>query len=306
MGCMPINKGMRSICNLILSACLLAVTISGCRTIPNVEPSTGASSAALNSVVDNTNDHITNIKRDAQEIKTDAAGVLLTKNNSPQQMVTQIQANADNIIESADSIVKENGKLKKLTAEVTKLEKSLTNLQIAMDEAKVAAMERLYGYITMFWIIGFLLIAAGAAVAFFLNKSYGGMLALLGALMLGFASASHRYMDQIAMVGAILLIAGFIVAVAMVAWSTLNSKRNSTAIKEIVEMIQILKETMTEDEQKRIFGPEGVASKVQSDLTKEIIATIKEKNGFKKLEEARRMLSTPSPSSGGQTGQSLP
>lgn len=300
------SKNMRSICNLILSACLLAVTIPGCRTIPNVEPSTGASSAALNSVVDNTNDHITNIKRDAQEIKTDAAGVLLTKNNSPQQMVTQIQANADNIIESADSIVKENGKLKKLTAEVTKLEKSLTNLQIAMDEAKVAAMERLYGYITMFWIIGFLLIAAGAAVAFFLNKSYGGMLALLGALMLGFASASHRYMDQIAMVGAILLIAGFIVAVAMVAWSTLNSKRNSTAIKEIVEMIQILKETMTEDEQKRIFGPEGVASKVQSDLTKEIIATIKEKNGFKKLEEARRMLSAPSPSSGGQTGQSLP
>lgn len=297
---------MRSICNLILSACLLAVTISGCRTIPNVEPSTGASSAALNSVVDNTNDHITNIKRDAQEIKTDATGVLLTKNDSPQQMVDRINANAENIIESADSIVKENGKLKKLTAEVTKLEKSLTNLQIAMDEAKVAAMERLYGYITLFWIIGFLLIAAGAAVAFFLNKSYGGMLALLGALMLGFASASHRYMDQIAMVGAILLIAGFIVAVAMVAWSTLNSKRNSTAIKEIVEMIQILKETMTEDEQKRIFGPEGVASKVQSDLTKEIIATIKEKNGFKKLEEARRMLSTPSPSSGGQTGQSLP
>lgn len=292
---MPINTDMKSICNLILSACLVAVSISGCKTIPNVEPSTGASSAALNSVVDNTNDHISNIKRDAQEIKTDAAGVLLTKNNSPQQMVDRINANAENIIESADSIVKENGKLKKLTAEVTKLEKSLTNLQIANEEARLAALERLYGYITLFWVLGFILIAAGAAVAFFLNKSYGGMLALIGALMLGFASASHRYLDQIAMVGAILLIAGFVVAVGMIAWSTINSKRNSVAIKEIVEMIQILKESMTEDEQKRIFGPDGVASKVQSDLTKEIIATIKEKNGFKKLEEARKALQKPTP-----------
>jgi len=280
---------MKSICNLIVAA-LLAITTTSCKTIPNVEPSTGASSAALNSVVDNTNDHISNIKRDAQEIKTDAAGILLTKNNSPQQMVDKIHANAENIIESANAVEKENGKLKKLSAEVIKLEKSLTNLQIAMDEAKIAAMERLYGYITLFWIIGFLLIAAGAAVAFFLNKSYGGMLALLGALMLGFASASHRYMDQIAMVGAVLLIVGFVAAVAMIVWSTVNSKRNATAIKEIVEMIQILKETMTEDEQKRIFGPDGDASTVQSDLTKEIIAKIKEKNGFKKLEEARRLI----------------
>ena len=296
---------MKSICNLIIAA-LLAITITSCKTIPNVEPSTGASSAALNSVVDNTNDHISNIKRDAQEIKTDAAGIILTKNNSPQQMVDRINANAENIIESANAVEKENGKLKKLSAEVIKLEKSLTNLQIAMDEAKIAAMERLYGYITLFWVLGFLLIAAGAAVAFFLNKSYGGMLALLGVLMLGFASAAHRYMDQIAMVGAILLIVGFVAAVAMIVWSTVNSKRNATAVKEIVEMIQILKETMTDDEQKRIFGPDGVASTVQSDLTKEIIAKIKEKNGFKKLEEARRIALGGSPSSGGTTGHPAP
>ena len=90
-----------------------------------------------------------------------------------------------------------------------------------------------------------------------------------------------------------LLIVGFVAAVAMIVWSTVNSKRNATAVKEIVEMIQILKETMTEDEQKRIFGPDGVASTVQSDLTKEIIAKIKEKNGFTKLEEARKALQKP-------------
>lgn len=272
---------------LVLGAALL--TVNACRTIQNVEPSTGASSAALNSVVDHTTDNIDSIKRDAAEIKVDAKGVLAVKGD-PKMIVDRIDSNADNIIESANAVTKETQNLKKLTAEVTKLEKSLTNLQIATEEARLSALERLYGYITLFWVLGFILIAAGAAVAFFLNKSYGGMLALIGALMLGFASASHRYLDEIAMVGAFLLIAGFVAAVGMIVWSTINSKRNSTAIKEIVEMIQILKETMTDDEQKRIFGPDGVASHVQSDLTKEVIAKIKEKNGFKRLEEIRNAI----------------
>ena len=90
------------------------------------------------------------------------------------------------------------------------------------------------------------------------------------------------------MVGAVLLILGFLTALWMVIWSSINSKRNTTAIREVVEMIQILKETMTEDEQERIFGQNGVASNVQSDLTKEIVAKIREQNGFKKLEEARK------------------
>jgi hypothetical protein len=101
-------------------------------------------------------------------------------------------------------------------------------------------------------------------------------------------------MEEIALVGAILLVLGFLTAIGMIAWSTINAKRSGTAVREIVEMIQILKETMTPDEQERIFGVNGVAAQVQSDLTKEIIAKIKEQNGFKKLEEARKALRTPS------------
>lgn len=273
-------------------AVVLGATIlfaNGCKSLPPVEPSTGAASATLNSVVDRTNDEVENIKRDAAEIKDNTKGAMLAK-SGPEMVLGKIDSEADAIIASANDIQKETAKLKKLTAEVTKLEKSLTTLRIAMEEAKAAALERLYGYITLFWVIGFILIAAGGAVAFFLNKTYGGMLALLGALMLGFASASHRYLDEIAMVGAILLVAGFITAVGMIVWSTINSKRSSIAVKEIVEMMQILKETMTEDERNRIFGPDGVASKVQSDLTKEIIAKVKEKNGFKRLEEIRNAM----------------
>lgn len=265
---------------------LLGLLVAGCNSTPIIQPSTGASSASLNSVVDHTTESIKDIKRDASDILTETKTARSAKTNP----LDKIDSKATNIIESADDLNLEIQKLKKLTVEVDTLEKSLSNLEILMEQTRAKAMEKLYGYISMFWVIGFLLIAGGAAVAFFLNKTYGGSLALIGVLMLGFASASQYYMEQIAFVGAILLVVGFLVAIGMVVWSTIHSKRSATAVREIVEMIQILKESMTADEQNRIFGVNGIASQVQSEITMQIIAKIKEQNGFKKLEEAKKAL----------------
>ena len=264
----------------------LGLLVAGCNSTPTIQPSTGASSASLNSVVEHTTESIKDIKRDASGILTETKTARSAKTNS----LDKIDSKATNIIESADDLNLEIQKLKKLTVEVDTLEKSLSNLEILMEQTRAKAMEKLYGYISMFWVIGFLLIAGGAAVAFFLNKTYGGSLALIGLLMLGFASASQYYMEQIAFVGAILLVVGFLVAIGMVVWSAIYSKRNATAVREIVEMIQILKESMTADEQNRIFGVNGVASQVQSEITMQIIAKVKEQNGFKKLEEAKKAL----------------
>ena len=308
---------------------MLLAVMASCKTVPTIEPSTGASSAAITSIVDHTSDSVTIIKRDAGRILLETQSIReiynieSVKDGAPMedgakdlggietdrasQFLDRIDSKATNIIESADSIGKEVEKLQSLTAEVNKLEKSLTNLQVALDQTKAKALEKLYGYISMFWVIGFLLIAGGAAVAFFLNKGYGASLGLIGLLMIGFASAAQYYMEEIARVGAILLIIGFLSAIGMIAWSTINSKRNATAIREIVEMIQILKETMTDSEKERIFGQNGVASTVQSDLTKEIITKIREQNGFKKLEAARvaaRTANTSSNDSVGVTGSS--
>ena len=286
----------------------------GCKTVPMAKQPAGPSSTALESVIDHSEDSVSDIKRDANLILKESDLVKqglevqyaqrdlksgseeFVKVSSVEKSIesmNKIDSKAANIIEAADDLQKETAKLKSLTDEVDRLERSLTSLQITLNDTKAKAMEKLYGYISMFWVIGFLLIAGGAAVAFFLNKTYGGSLAFIGLLMLGFASASQYYMEEIALVGAILLVIGFITAIGMIAWSTINSKRNATAIREIVEMIQILKETMTDDEHERIFGENGIAAQVQSDLTKEIIAKIKEQNGFKKLEEARRSLRAP-------------
>ena len=137
-------------------------------------------------------------------------------------------------------------------------------------------------------------------MAFILNRTYGGSLVLLGVMMIGFASASQYYMEEIALVGAVLLVLGFVASIAMIAWSTLNSKRDSTAVHEMVEMVEILKETMTESERERIFGDDGLASRIQSDLTAKVIARIKERNGFRRLSE----ISPDEPPSAKPTAQS--
>ena len=294
--CQLLNTHMK-ISTPLYAILLLAAALQGCKTPTIIKPATGASSGQLSSVVEHTIDAVSDIKRDAAAIVVEtqvARESLAMPTPTPAavdlavQSLDKIDSKATNIIEAADDITAETERLETLTEEVDRLEKSLSSLQIMVEGTRAKALEKLYGYISLFWVIGFLLIAGGAAVAFFLNKTYGGSLALIGLLMLGFASASQYYLEEIAMVGAVLLVLGFLTALWMVIWSSINSKRNITAIREVVEMIQILKETMTEDEQERIFGQNGVASNVQSDLTKEIVAKIREQNGFKKLEEARK------------------
>jgi hypothetical protein len=112
---------------------------------------------------------------------------------------------------------------------------------------------------------------------------------ITGGVMLGFASASQYYLKEVALVGGILLAALVVGGLGFLLWSVITANRSQTAMREVIEMIEILKETMTDGEYDRIFGSNGVASNVQSDFTKELIAKIKEKNGFKKLEQARNI-----------------
>ena len=318
-----ISKGMGTLNFRQVGIVSMLTILVSCKSLPEPvvpKPSTGASSTTLTSVVDHTEDSVESIKEDALGIKeetkivrqalsigvvADSVGRDGVPIDAPKpsdvavDTLAKIDAKADNISQSAEEIERETERLKSLGGEVESLERSITSLRLMLEETRVKAIEKLYSYISMFWVIGFVLIAAGAAVAFFLNKTYGGSLAMLGVLMLGFASASQYYMEEIALVGAILLIVGFVASIAMIVWSTIKSKRNSTAIREVVEMTEILKETMTDSEKERIFGPDGLASRLQSDLTMEIIAKIKERNHLKKLAD----VSSAAPSGTPQSGQ---
>ena len=238
------------------------------------------------------------ILKDATAITKEAASAktnvdkLTSEVNRPitgniRQSLSSIESHADQIIDGSKRITEETARLDQTLSDISNMEKKIAELQGSLDEAKKAALERLYTYITMFWIIGFIVIVGGAIVSFLVNKTMGFTLIMVGALMIGFASASHYYLQQIAFVGGILIIGTMLFGVGLLVWTMVTAKKTSTAVREIVEMMEILKESMLDSEKERIFGADGLASKVQSDITKEIIAKIKERNGFKRLAELR-------------------
>lgn len=226
----------------------------------------------------------TSAKQGVNRISSEANRLIISGIN---ESLSDIESRADKIIDGSKRIAEETAQLDETLSDISDMETKISKLQQSLNDTKKIALERLYAYITMFWVIGFIVIVGGVVLSFFVNKTLGFTLIMVGALMIGFASASHYYLQEIAMVGGFLIIGTMLFGVGLLVWSMINAKRSTTAVKEIVEMIEILKESMLDTEKERIFGTEGLATKVQSEITKEVIAKIKERNGFKRLAELR-------------------
>ena len=254
---------------------LCALVLVGCNTFQPIDTTNTTASTSLNFETNR-------IASETASIRSDAETIL--KENSESSVVN---AHANQILDSATRIEAETVNLQNTTALVVSMEKQVAELTNAENITRQNSLETLYKYITLFWVIGFVVLAGGAVIAFMVNKTMGFSICVVGAIMLGFASASQYYLEEIAMGGGALLILMVVTGIGMVGWSLFKSKNNATAIREIVEMMEILKEDMTDSERSRIFGADGLATKVQSDLTKEIIQRIRDKNGFTRLAEVR-------------------
>ena len=254
---------------------LCALVLVGCNTFQPINTANTTASTSLNFETNR-------IASETASIRSDAETIL--KENSESSAVN---AHANQILDSATRIEAETVNLQNTTALVASMEKQVAELTNAENITRQHSLETLYKYITLFWVIGFIVLAGGAVIAFMVNKTMGFSICVVGAIMLGFASASQYYLEEIAMGGGALLILMVVTGIGMVGWSLFKAKNNATAIHEIVEMMEILKEDMTDSERSRIFGVDGLATKVQSDLTKEIIQRIRDNNGFARLAEVR-------------------
>ena len=254
---------------------LCALVLVGCNTFQPINTTNTTASTSLNFETNR-------IASETASIRSDAETIL--KENSESSAVN---AHANQILDSATRIEAETVNLQNTTALVMSMEKQVAELTNAENITRQHSLETLYKYITLFWVIGFIVLAGGAVIAFMVNKTMGFSICVVGAIMLGFASASQYYLEEIAMGGGALLILMVVTGIGMVGWSLFKAKNNATAIHEIVEMMEILKEDMTDSERSRIFGVDGLATKVQSDLTKEIIQRIRDNNGFARLAEVR-------------------
>ena len=254
---------------------LCALVLVGCSTFQPIDTANTTASTSLNFETNR-------IVSETASIRSDTETIL--KQNKESSVVND---HANQILDSVTRIEAEAVNLKNTTALVASMEKKVAELSSIEDTTRQHSLETLYKYITLFWVIGFIVLAGGAVIAFMVNKIMGFSICVVGAIMLGFASASQYYLEEIAMGGGALLILMVVTGIGMVGWSLFKAKNNATAIHEIVEMMEILKEDMTDSERSRIFGVDGLATKVQSDLTKEIIQQIRDKNGFARLAEVR-------------------
>ena len=89
-------------------------------------------------------------------------------------------------------------------------------------------------------------------------------------------------MEEIAQVGLYVLIAGFLLTMGIIAYMLLNGKNTEKATLEIVQLVEAMKERLTDEERKEIFGQDGIASRLTSPVTKNLISRIKIKNGWHK------------------------
>ena len=295
---------------IVLFAAML-MTTNGCEMLQEVsnESPANTSSTVVDSLREQKEqtDEITNasgeigndlktIDGHAESILNDIALVPEDKNYNIDPTLERIEDSAEEIKETVDNAQKEqvridesledleqaNNRVAAAVGQIEQLEDLVKEYEQSDREVRKEALENLYNSITLFFVIGFAMVIGGAFVMFWVSKKLGATLLGIGFLTVGFASASQFYMEEIAQVGLYVLIGGFLLTVVIVAYMLLNGKNNEKATLEIVQLVEAMKERLSEKERKEIFGQDGIASRLTSPVTKNLISRIKIKNGWHK------------------------
>ena len=236
------------------------------------------------------------IDNQADSILNDIALVPEDKNYNIDPTLESIEDSAEAIKETVDDAQKEqiridesledleqaNNRVAAAIGQIEKLEDLVTEYEQSDREVRKEALENLHSFITLFFVIGFGMLIGGAFVAFWVNGKLGSILLAIGVLTVGFASASQFYLEEIATIGLVVLVVGFFLALGTVAVMLIRGKNNEKAINEIVQLVEAMKDRLDTKERKEIFGPNGIATKLTTPITKTIISQIKIKNGWHK------------------------
>lgn len=242
-------------------------------------------------------DELNSIDKEANSILNDIALVPEDRNYNIDPTLDSIENSAETIKEHVDGAEKEqirieealedlnaaNARVSAAVGQIEQLEELVTEYEQSDREVRKEALENLHSFITLFFVIGFGMLIGGAFLVFWVSGKLGGVVLAIGVLTVGFAAASQYYLEEIATIGLIVLIVGFFATLGVVGWMLIDGRNDKEAMKEIVNLIEAMKERLTPEERKEIFGVGGVASKLTSDLTKQIVAKVKIKNGFKRV-----------------------
>jgi len=291
-------------------ALMLMMTVSGCEVLQEVSttPPKNTASSVVDSVREQTEQtqeitdasekiagSLENIDEEAESILNEIALVPNDRNYNIDPTLDSIENSAGAIKEHVDDAEKDqvrieealedldsaNNRVSAAIGQIEDLEDLVAEYEQSDREVRKEALGNLYNFITLFFVIGFGMLIGGAFLTFWVNGKLGGVVLAVGVLTVGFAAASQYYLEEIATIGLIVLIVGFFVTLGVVAWLLIDGKKDKQVVVEVVHLIEEMKDRLSTEERKQIFGPKGIASKLTSDMTKEIIAKVKIKNGFK-------------------------
>jgi len=200
--------------------------------------------------------------------------------NAIKETVDKAQQEEIRISEALEDLQQANSRLNSAANDVKELEETIEKYKESDREIRKEALENLHSFITLFFVIGFGMLIGGAFLTFWVSGRIGGVVLGIGILTVGFAAASQYYLEEIAVIGLVVLIIGFFGTLGIIAWLLIDGKHDKKAVMEIVGLVEALKRHLTKEEREEIFGPKGIASQMTSDITKRVIAQIKIKNGF--------------------------
>jgi len=291
---------------MILTMCLV-----GCESLQEISSNpSGTSGKVVDSVreqieqareiteaTEGVSGSLTDIDTEAEAILNEIALVPTDRNYNIDPTLYSIESSADAIKEHVDTAEKEqvrieealedldaaNSRVAAAVGEVEQLEELIKGYEESDREVRKQALENMHSYITLFFVMGFGMLVGGAFLTFWVSGKLGGVVLAIGVLTVGFAAASQYYLEEIAIVGLIVLIVGFFATLGVVGWMLIKGKNNEKAIAEIVELIEEAKDRLSEEERRDLFGRDGFATRLTSPLTKKIVAEVKIKNGFKHL-----------------------
>lgn len=216
--------------------------------------------STIDQIPDSVNDSINTIKSESDKIHT----------------------NLDKITLHNNEITKSAQKLDSVNTNVLKLENKITQLQQENDKTKQEAVQKLYSYLGLIFIIGSVVVLVGVGLAIFYERKVGMTIAGLGILALSLAAGATFYLKYLAIVGALILggtIIGTTVYLALLAIKESKKKEDLEKItEENVELIEMVKQELPADKKVEIFGDRakpGLAHNLQSQKTKDKVQEIR-------------------------------
>ena len=229
----------------------------------------------LNDIALVPDDHNYNIDPTLKSIEDSAEGIKETVDDAQKEQIR--------IDESLEDLEQANNRVAAAVGQIEELEELVKEYEQSDREVRKEALENLHKNITLFFSVGFAMIVGGVFVMFWISKKLGGTILAIGFITIGLSLGAQYYMEEMATAGLYIFVGGFILTAIIVGFMLLNGSNNEKALNEVVELIEEMKSKLSDKNRKEIFGQDGFASRMQSPMTKKIIARIKINNGFKNI-----------------------